>query len=73
MLSDLGREEIISETFEIEKNVTLALKQTALFIWEENSFQTSFEFQHRHWRNLIADFDHMQVDWVTGLHFMSRN
>lgn len=39
MLSDLGRKEITSETYEIEKNVVLALKQTDLFIWEEISFK----------------------------------
>lgn len=39
MLSYLGRKEITSETYEIEKNVALALKQTDLFIWEEISFK----------------------------------
>lgn len=39
MLSDLGRKEITSETYEIEKNEALALKQTDLFIWEEISFK----------------------------------
>lgn len=39
MLSDLGRKEITSEIYEIEKNVVLALKQTDLFIWEEISFK----------------------------------
>lgn len=39
MLSDLGRKEITSEIYEIEKNVVLALKQTDLLIWEEISFK----------------------------------